>query len=129
MINFVVMGNPIPKGRPRLSKWGTYTPKTTVQYEKLVRDTFISKGYQKLNGGVILTLNIYIQIPKSTSKKMKEEMENQYHTGKKDADNIIKAVTDAMNGYAYDDDGQICEIYATKKWSEYPRVVIQLQEV
>ncbi len=37
MVNFMVEGTPVPKGRPRFARRGkfvsTYSPKTTVDYE------------------------------------------------------------------------------------------------
>lgn len=33
MRTFIIYGQPVAKGRPRLGKWGTYTPEKTVNYE------------------------------------------------------------------------------------------------
>ena len=129
MIELIVDGKPIPKGRPRFSKWGAYTPKTTAQYEKLVSDTFALSKQGKLSGGLKMELRVYMPIPKVLSKKLSAEMEGTYHTGQKDLDNIIKAVSDALNSLAYDDDGQICIIEASKKWSVDPRVEIKITKV
>jgi Holliday junction resolvase RusA-like endonuclease len=42
MVNFMVEGTPVPKGRPRFARRGkfvsTYSPKTTVDYETKVAE-------------------------------------------------------------------------------------------
>jgi Holliday junction resolvase RusA-like endonuclease len=40
------------------------------------------------------------------------------HTQKKDLDNLVKFVLDALNGQAYVDDGQIIEIHSLKLYTE-----------
>ena len=37
-----------------------------------------------------------------------------YNTGTPDLDNLIKAVSDALNGVAYEDDSQVVEMQAVK---------------
>ncbi len=40
------------------------------------------------------------------------------HTGRKDLDNMVKFVLDALNGVVYLDDGQISRIHAVKSYVE-----------
>lgn len=44
-----------------------------------------------------------------------------------DLDNHVKAVLDALNGIAYNDDSQVVEVRATKNFGE-PKIVIELEE-
>lgn len=47
---------------------------------------------------------------------------------KLDLDNVLKAVADGLNGFAYKDDRQICEVHLKRVWSPNPRVEITIQE-
>ena len=50
-------------------------------------------------------------------------------TKKPDIDNVIKIITDALNGIAYDDDAQIVSLSATKFYDENPHVDVRLDDV
>lgn len=73
-----------------------------------------------------MLLGIYMQIPKSTPKKLYQRMlENDVRPAKKpDIDNIIKSVADGLNNVAYIDDSQIIKITAEKFYSENPRIEV-----
>ena len=47
-------------------------------------------------------------------------------TKKPDADNIMKAVADALNGIAYKDDSQIVNVTIAKWYSDTPRVEVAI---
>ena len=133
MITITIPGIPIAKGRPRLGKYGTYTPTKTVNYENLVQLCYMDQGEgKKLEGALQMVIDLYFPIPKSYSKKRVEaikEME-ELHTKKPDIDNCIKSITDALNQFAYDDDSQIVGITARKHYTtEEPRAVVTIAEV
>lgn len=130
---FTVQGNPVAKGRPRVGKWGAYTPDKTVNYENLVKFSFLEK-YSKgdlLEGDLAIEVKFYFQIPKSTSKKNRELMARNVirHNKKPDIDNCIKSITDALNSIAYKDDSQIVEVRAYKYYSEDPRAEVYIKEI
>lgn len=132
LIYLTIPGDPCAKGRPRLGKWGTYTPNKTVNYENLVKQEYIAKySGEKLNGALYLEIKAYFKIPKSTPKKQIEPMINGEikPTKKPDIDNIIKIISDALNNLAYDDDSQITKVTATKNYSDKPRVEITILHV
>lgn len=133
MIKFTVMGKPVSKGRPRLGRYTTYTPEKTVNYENLVKYSFIEqcKGVKPLEGALEVTIIFYMPIPKSTSKKNRELMLQNIikHTKKPDMDNCIKSVTDALNGMAYLDDSQIVDMNTKKRYADVPRVEMFISEV
>lgn len=135
MISFVVLGKPVGKGRPRFRNTGkfvqTYTPEATAVYENLVKLSFQQSGQHKLEGPLHMTIRAYFPIPKQTSKKRAELMESGQvlHTSKPDADNVAKAICDALNGIAYDDDSQIVSLLVTKSYSANPRTSIDVHEI
>jgi len=48
---------------------------------------------------------------------VKERYRNLWHSGRPDIDNLVKFVTDALNGIFYRDDAQITKVTAVKIWS------------
>lgn len=133
MRNFIIYGQPVAKARPRVGKWGTYTPEKTVNYENLVKMSYIEAYRQEdlLQGDLKVTINFYFSIPKSTSKKKKELMLNGeiMHNKRPDIDNCIKSITDALNEIAYKDDNQIVMLEASKYYSDEPRTVVFIEEI
>lgn len=132
MIKLVIPGEPVAKGRPRVTKWGTYTPEKTKNYETLVKELFyIEHGQTLLEGQLEIDIKAYFSIPKSTSKKNKNLMiaGKIRPTKKPDADNILKIIGDALNNIAYKDDKQIVSANIEKFYSDEPRVQIEIKEV
>lgn len=132
---FTVPGEVCAKGRPRFVNRGrfvqTYTPDKTVNYENLVRLSFMQAGFEKLSGAIRAEIKVFMQMPKSESMKKKAAMmAGQIRPTKKpDADNCAKSVLDALNKIAFDDDSQIVELHVNKYYSENPRVTITLEEI
>ena len=130
MIKFTIPGPPQGKGRPRFTKSGhTYTPAKTAEYEKLVQAEYIRQcAGQSLHGQPVhIWIDAFFEIPKNTSKKRHSEMLiMERPTKKPDADNVIKIITDALNGIAYDDDRQIVALMFEKFYAEIPHVDVYL---
>lgn len=128
MRKFTILGQPVAKGRPKVTKWGTYTPEKTVNYENLVKWSYIEAHSKEdvLESDLSIDITFYFQIPKSTSKKNKILMnDGDIRPSKKpDIDNCIKSITDALNTIAYKDDSQIIEVHAYKYYSEEPRAEV-----
>lgn len=130
MISFYVQGNPQGKGRPRVTKYGTYTPEKTKEYEQLVRWSWKAQSGEVIaNRPIVARITAYMPIPKSTSKKKQAAMIGTPHTKKPDADNIAKAVLDALNGYAYTDDSSVCVLLVKKVYGVHPCVSVEIEEV
>jgi Holliday junction resolvase RusA-like endonuclease len=133
ILSFVVKGEPVAKGRPRVSKFGTYTPTKTVNYENWVKQSFCMayKSHEPTEQPLKVCVIAYFSIPKSKSQKVKLQMlKGRIRPAKKpDIDNVIKSITDALNALAYKDDSQIVEMSAKKYYSDEPRVEISIEEV
>lgn len=131
---FEIQGNIVGKARPRMNtRTGkAYTPTKTKLYEASVRYQFLTKypNFKPIKNRVRVTIESYFDIPKSTSKKAKEQMLNGNisPTKKPDADNIIKIILDAMNKFAFEDDTQVTELKITKKYNSYPITYIKIEE-
>jgi Holliday junction resolvase RusA-like endonuclease len=131
---FFVPGRPSPKARARTTKTGhTFTPKPTQLAEGKVLECYLAANpdAESLEGPVSVYVGIFFAIPASWSRKKREEA--RYHTGRPDADNILKLVTDALNGVAFADDSQVCDIRVTKRyvtgdWNEGMVVTVKTLE-
>jgi len=132
LIIFTIPGEVTAKARPRVTRYGTYTPEKTRNYETLVKEMFhITYGQLMLEGELGIEINLYFQIPKSASKKKKELMEKGHVRPIKrpDWDNCGKAIADALNGLAYRDDSQIVEAIVKKYYSNVPRAEVYIYKI
>ena len=132
MFRFTIPGEPMGKGRPRVTRHGSYTPKETQNYEALVKQIFVLSypGNEPVRD-VPLSVKIcaYFTVPSSAPVKKKQAMlEGVIRPIKRpDIDNIAKIITDALNKIAYHDDAQIVEIKVEKYYSLTPRVEIRIE--
>lgn len=132
MIKLTIPGEPVAKGRPRVTRYGTYTPEKTKNYETLVKELyFVEHGQTLLDGELSIDIKAYFRIPKSASKKRKRLMASgdMRPVKRPDWDNVGKIVTDALNGVAYDDDSQIVSASVEKYYSEEPRTEIKIERI
>jgi Holliday junction resolvase RusA-like endonuclease len=137
-VKFTVPGEPQGKGRPIFSTFGgdvsARTPTKTVEYENLIRKMYrVSCLGRCFPEGEMLDLRVvaYFTIPASASRKKREAMLSGTirPTKKPDADNILKAVADSLNKFAYHDDAQIVDTQLRKFYSSDPRVEITIRSV
>lgn len=93
----VVWGEPRAKQRPRVTARGTYTPTVTRDYENNIRAGWDNQADPHKPDCVRLDIRFYLG--------------NHRHV---DADNLAKAVKDALNGRAYDDDWRVHDLRVSK---------------
>lgn len=120
-VAFEVTGSPVPKERarrdPRSGRW--FTPKRTARYEKHVRACawvgFLLAKIQPVSWpahDAPFSLKLRIYFPDRR---------------RRDADNVAKAIQDALNGYLWRDDSQIVhaeqDIFLDR---ERPRVEVEV---
>lgn len=128
-ISFNVPGRPVPKGRPRVTRHGTYTPKATLEYERSVLDSWRDQSGQFFPDGTPLTVIVtaHFPIPESASKKRRAALEGAPHTQNRgDIDNVVKSVLDALNGFAFADDSAVCCLRAYKDYRSEPSTEVTI---
>ena len=136
MMQFTIDANPVAKGRPKFSKVGgfvkTYSPKKTVDYEQIVRQTAAQAmgPTELLETPVAVYLYIRLPIPKSYPRKRLEACLKglERPTKKPDIDNLAKSVLDGINGVIWRDDSQIVSLHVTKVYSTQPGVDVLIRE-
>lgn len=126
-LTFTVIGKIQPKQRPRFMRRGsfiqTYTPQATLDYQKLVADSYLEQygNLKELDGALKMEINAFFNVPKSYSKKKKAELygkPNTQHNG--DIDNVAKSILDGLNGVAWHDDTIVYDLHISKYyvWSD-----------
>lgn len=113
---------PIPKQRPRLSKFSVYTPKKTLDYEKLIAFEW-KRRYKDLVLKNAVKLDLLFCFKKAKSCK------KDYHTQRPDIDNLEKAILDGLNKVAFVDDCQVVELKSKKVFSDTDKILITVTEL
>ena len=134
-----INGIPQGKGRPRFTKGGkAYTPQKTRRYEEAVRGAAMlaaqAQGFVKHDDDTPLEacISAWFPIPASWPKKKRAAARSGalYPVVKPDADNLAKAILDALNGIAYRDDKQVVSCAVRKRYTfrddDTPRVVVHI---
>ena len=121
--------NPVPASRPRVSRWSTYYPKKYTKFKKDMEALTSEMETTPSEKLVSVELEFGIMIPKSWSKKKREELNNTYCSNNSDIDNYIKAILDSLNGIVYIDDKQVVELFAKKIYSEEGYILYKHKEI
>lgn len=129
-MKFVIEGKPVGKGRPRLSRWGVYTPTKTVNYENLVRFSYLQSTNDKfIDCDLKIEIWAIFEPIKSISQKKQKELMNKPYRKKPDIDNITKSILDGLNGIAYQDDNQITELVVHKFYGPQAKAIVEITKL
>ena len=144
MICFRYYGEPVGKGRPRVTARKSkkndnavfahaYTPKKTREFEDAIRFEFkatTSEPMPLFSKDIPLGMGIVMafSVPKSYTKKRTKACLSgeEMHTKKPDADNVAKAVMDALQGLAFEDDSQVVYMTLEKVYRAEPFVEVKI---
>lgn len=121
---------PTVKARPRFNTTTgrTYTPHTTKDFEEELAWKYKQAGGKFYDGNLNVKLVFAFIPPKSWSKKkQREALEGRIIPTKMDTDNLIKSVTDSLNGIAYTDDRYIYKVEAEKKYDIEEYIEIEIK--
>ncbi len=109
---FTIHGKPQGKQRARRGRGGRwYTPRETVRFERLVAAACLKAGGKR--PGYCGPVELEVVCCFGDRRR-------------RDLDNVLKAVSDAMNGIAYDDDSQIVRATIERVEGE-PRTVVTVR--
>lgn len=133
-VSFVVPGEAVGKGRPRVSTIGgharMFTPQKTANYETLIAMAAqqAMAGRELIGGPVLVEMKILVSVAASWSKKKTAEAlaGDVMPTKKPDADNVLKAICDGINGIVFKDDVQVVNVSLSKRFSETPGVLVRV---
>lgn len=129
-MEFEVNIRPHGKQRPRVCKNGiTFTPKKTLDNEKLIRLAFIQSKCSKLEGNLNVEITAIFAPNKSETKKNKAlQITGIPYNKKPDIDNICKEVLDALNGMAWNDDASVVKMSGEKIYGSEDKLIIKIDQ-
>ena len=127
MITFPIA--PVVASRARVTRWSTYFPKRYTQFRKEFRELLEKYKAEPTGGLLYVKLDFYVQLPKTMSKKKKEEKEGKHCDNNADLDNYVKATLDSLEGKYYNNDKQIVMIRARKYWSDTGHIEFKMEEI
>ncbi len=106
--SFLVPEKPRPKSRPRFSKGRVYTAPETVEYQEKVAAAYRGPNFGTDPIGIDIQLSDLgaIVIVRSTMRSDSKL--------RGDLDNYAKAILDALEGIAFDNDRQLVELRVSK---------------
>lgn len=123
-MRFEIPIKPKAKARPRCGRNGAiYTPMATVEFENEVKFWVMQQSPKKLLGPLKADLMFFYSRPKVSSKS------RVLKDSKPDLDNLVKAVLDALNGICYDDDSQIVDLRAAKRYDEDDSIILDITQM
>lgn len=105
---FVVVGQPVPKGRPRVANGRAFTPERTKAWESEVALLAQAQGVRPFDADADVAAYISIVAARG------------------DLDNHVKAILDALNGIAYHDDKQVTRLAAWIERDGAPGIEVTL---
>jgi Holliday junction resolvase RusA-like endonuclease len=133
-VAFTVPGEPQGKGRPRVGRVAgharMFTPAKTVAYEGLVAHAAheAMAGHPPFAVACVLELDVVCSVAASWSgRKRAQALAGEIRPTKKpDADNVLKAVCDGMNGVVWNDDVQAVDVVLRKRYGATPGVHVRV---
>lgn len=141
-LNFTVRGKPIPQKRHRHlinARVRTYDPSKKDKKDflsecvKQLNDKLNRSNYTLINplkhdGYIEVHIDFCMPIPKSTSKKQRNEMMDfvTYHTKRPDIDNLAKFVLDALGGFFWKDDSMVSRLSLHKVYDLDPKTELTI---
>lgn len=102
--------DPVPAARIKQGRYGAYYPKTYEAFRRTARE-LVKKVVGKWKP-VACALALEIIFLREQPKKT----EREYPRG--DVDNYSKSILDSLNEVAWNDDDQIVELHAYKRWAD-----------
>ena len=116
---------PMPAPRPRVTRNGTHNPTDYTIYKRAVGMIARRRFRRPEEGPVAMHIDFLFEVPKSWSKKRKAAA--KWHTSRPDIDNLQKGIKDALNGIAYKDDSQVCQVTARKQYADRSGIIIEVE--
>ena len=116
-----IPGNPVAQPRHRVSARGgfarTYLPKKHPVHEYKRRVAEYTQDWPVFAGPVNVFIEVAFPMPQSWSRKKLVAMREAFHAQKPDADNIAKAILDALKA-RWKDDAQVARLSIDKRWTD-----------
>lgn len=132
MIEFTILGAPVPKGRPLFSvvrmgknhRVHVRTPEATVIAERVVHFGALKFKPRKPFDGPLRVDTVFVV---ARPAHLDADCSRDWPHVKPDDDNYRKLVLDALTGMFWHDDGQVCGGESYKIYGSPPRTFISIR--
>lgn len=120
--SFSVPGTPVPLERPRVTRTGAYLPERSRDYRERIRWAWAQASRPSLGGAsVSLQALFFFAHPPShfgRTGRLRKPWSCTFTPPRGDTDNLLKAVLDALEGCAFDNDSQVTDLQLVmRRWS------------
>ena len=122
----IIPGRPIPLKRARIAGKGCYDPQ---KREKWNYQMEVTRRPDDITKPIKVKFEYHFKMPKSWSKKKKNEMYGKLHSVKPDLSNLIKFTEDALNKILWLDDCLIGGMEAYKYHDVKDFTVIKIESL
>lgn len=112
----------VPVGKPRMTQRDRWKKRPAVLRYRAFCDEVRLRGVRVPESGACITF--VLPMPRSWSKQKKEEMDGRPHRQKPDADNLVKALLDAL----YSEDAGVWNFEVTKLWGSQGMIIVRERE-
>lgn len=123
-VEFYIPGVPVAKGRPRFVRatGRTYTPPRTVEAERGIAQI----AAEAMRGRPLFDMPVELRViasylpPKSRTRADRAAPWSAFRGSRPDADNLIKAISDACIGVVFTDDALVAAVHFAKVYGARP---------
>ena len=134
--SLTIRGKPVAKARPRfvntvrgVRTYDSQKDKVDVIKLQILQQIALFRLERPLAGPIGVEMTFYTRTPQSLTVANRTALEGKPNFKRPDLDNYVKMYMDAMNQWMYQDDGQIAELKASKRYSDNPRTEIIIREI
>ena len=117
-------GIPRAQGRPRATRMGHFTRVYEAKDDTLnksnIRAQVVAQGPEYHESGPV-TVSLICNFPRPKSHFNTRGLSPrapEHHAQKPDAENVAKAILDALTGVCWKDDAQVCSLAVHKAWTD-----------
>ena len=137
-LKFTVLGKPQAQQRPKFNSFTkrAHDPKESAEYKSNVRAmatvAVLENNWTMCHREMPVSVNIISYRPIPTSVPIWKKNAASHGLipplGRNaDIDNVMKGILDAMNGVVYEDDCQVFKLTGESRYSDVPRVEIEVE--
>jgi len=129
-MKFILHGNPTALQRPRFYCGNVVDSQKEQKFLDglQIRKQWGCKAPME-KAPISFQATFFMPFPKSLPEKGRDRLRDQYHTKRKDLDNMIKYILDVCNNIVFTDDSLIAQISAKKIWADTGKTEFTLEYI
>lgn len=120
MTTFMVPGPPVPWARARRAGNRYFVDAKTAAHKAAVERAAWAAGVKLVEKPGVVSVSMTFYLPRPKKGKYADPID------RRDLDNLAKGVLDALNGIAWEDDGQVCRLDLVKCYFVDPKTIITI---